>query len=97
MSYLGPVPTLFSDKPEETLAHLQNTPEFAFQCLQALVSRLYERGELSRRVLKMFKISHFRKLRKKVGTKYGKANGITINEKRIGLPKFQYVKYPSSK
>ena len=53
------MPTLFSDKPEETLAHLQNTPEFAFQCLQALVSRLYERGELSRCVVKMLKISHF--------------------------------------
>ena len=53
------MPTLLSDKPEETLAHLQNTPEFAFQCLQALVSRLYERGELSRCVLKIFKISHF--------------------------------------
>ena len=43
-----PIPTFFSDKPEETLAQLQKSPEFAFQCLQALVSKLFERGELSR-------------------------------------------------
>ena len=57
-SFLGPVPTMFSDKPEATLAHLQNTPEFAFQCLQALVSRLYERGELTRYVAKPANTTH---------------------------------------
>ena len=46
----GPIPTFFSDRPEETLAQLQKSPELAFQCLQALVSKLFERGELTRYV-----------------------------------------------
>ncbi len=44
----GPVPTLFSNDPEATLKRLRDTPEFAFECLQALVSRLYAREELTR-------------------------------------------------
>ena len=46
----GPVPTLFSEKPEESLAGLKKSPEHAFRCLQALVSRLLTRGELTRLV-----------------------------------------------
>ena len=42
------MPTFFSEKPNETLAELQESPEFAFRCLQALVSRLLVRGDLSR-------------------------------------------------
>ena len=44
----GPVPTFFSDKPTETLEELKKSPAFAFQCLQALVSKLLERGDLTR-------------------------------------------------
>ena len=43
-----PVPTLFSDEPTKSLEEIKKSPEFAFGCLQALVSRLVERGELSR-------------------------------------------------
>jgi len=42
------VPTFFSTKPEETLKQLQMDPEYAFECLQALVSKLIARRELSR-------------------------------------------------
>ena len=45
---LGPIPTFFSEKPDETLAALKKSPDFAFRCLQALVSRLLTRNELSR-------------------------------------------------
>ena len=45
-----PIPTFFSEKLEETLEQLQKSPEFAFQCLQALVSKLFERGKLTRYV-----------------------------------------------
>ena len=42
------MPTFFSNDPEATLAELKKKPEFGFQCLQALVSKLLARGELSR-------------------------------------------------
>ena len=44
----GPIPIFFSEKPAESLKELKETPEYAFQCLQQLVSKLYVRGELSR-------------------------------------------------
>ena len=44
----GPVPTMFSQKPDKTLAVLKKSPEYAFRCLQALVSKLLTRGELTR-------------------------------------------------
>ena len=42
------MPVFFSDKPDETLAALKKLPDFAFRCLQALVSRLLTRNELTR-------------------------------------------------
>ena len=47
-NFLGPVPVFFSDKPEDTLEDLKKSPEWAFKCLQALVSRLLVRGQLTR-------------------------------------------------
>ena len=44
----GPMPTMFSEKPDETLAVLKKSPEYVFRCLQALVSKLLTRGELTR-------------------------------------------------
>ena len=44
----GPIPTFFSERPEDTLAELKNSLEWAFQCLQALVSTLFVRGKLTR-------------------------------------------------
>ena len=44
----GLVPQFFSDEPSKSLDDLQKSPEFAFGCLQALVARLVERGDLSR-------------------------------------------------
>ena len=44
----GPVPTMFSEKPDETLTALKKSPEYAFRCLHALVSKLLTRGELTR-------------------------------------------------
>ena len=46
--FLGPVPKFFSDEPSKSLDELKKSPEFAFGCLQALVSKLLERGDLSR-------------------------------------------------
>ena len=46
--FTGPVPRFFSDTPPETLAELKKSPKFAFECLQQLVSRLLERGDLTR-------------------------------------------------
>ena len=45
---IGPVPVFFSEKPETTLEDLKKSPEWAFHCLQALVSRLLVRGQLTR-------------------------------------------------
>ena len=42
------MPKLFRNEPQKTLEELQRSPQFAFDCLQALVARLLERGELSR-------------------------------------------------
>ena len=42
------MPTFFSAQPEDTLKQLQQDPEYAFECLQALVSKLIARRELSR-------------------------------------------------
>ena len=44
----GPVPVFFSENPDITLHELKTSPEWAFQCLQGLVSRLLVRGQLSR-------------------------------------------------
>ena len=46
--FSGPVPKFFSNDPSKTLEELQKSPQFAFKCLQALVARLLERGELNR-------------------------------------------------
>ena len=46
--FAGPVPKFFSEEPSKALEELQRSPEFAFGCLQALVAKLVERGELSR-------------------------------------------------
>ena len=46
--FSGPVPKFFSNHPSKTLEELQKSPQFAFECLQALVARLLERGELNR-------------------------------------------------
>ena len=43
----GPVPIFFSAKPEDTLEDLKKSPEWAFHCLQALVSRLLVRSQLT--------------------------------------------------
>ena len=42
------MPTFFSNDPEATLEELKKKPEFGFQCLQAFVSKLLARGELTR-------------------------------------------------
>ena len=47
-SISGPVPIFFSDKPEDTLEDLKKSPEWAFHYLQALVSRLLVRSQLTR-------------------------------------------------
>jgi hypothetical protein len=44
----GPVPTLVSSDPDTALQHLKASPEYAHRCLQALVSKLLARKELSR-------------------------------------------------
>ena len=51
--FLGPVPTFFSNNPEATLEELKKKPEFGFQCLQTLVSKLLARGELTRYTMLM--------------------------------------------
>ena len=45
--FQGPVPHFFSDEPGKSLDELKGSPEFAFSCLQALVARLVERGDLT--------------------------------------------------
>ena len=47
-SVLGPVPTFFSNEPDRTLRELRESPDYAYQCIQALVSKLLARRELSR-------------------------------------------------
>jgi hypothetical protein len=44
----GPVPTFFSQEPVESARLLKESPEFAFECLQALVSKLLARSEITR-------------------------------------------------
>ena len=44
----GPVPTFFSNDPDESLKQLKASPEYAFQCMQRLVSRLLARREITR-------------------------------------------------
>jgi len=44
----GPVPTFCSQQPEVSAKQLTDNPEYAFECLQALVTRLLARRELSR-------------------------------------------------
>ena len=43
----GPVPTFFSSNPEDSLKQLNQDPEYAFECLQALVSKLLARREMT--------------------------------------------------
>ena len=47
----GPIPIFFSEKPADSLKKLKESPEYAFQCLQQLVSKLFVRGELTRFVI----------------------------------------------
>ena len=47
----GPTPIFFSEKPADSLKELKESPEYAFQCLQQLVSKLFVRGELTRFVI----------------------------------------------
>ena len=44
----GPVPKLFSNEPEKSMEMMRKSPELAFDCLQQLVGRLFERGDLTR-------------------------------------------------
>ena len=44
----GPVPIFFSARLEDTLEDLKKSPEWAFHCLQALVSRLLVCSQLTR-------------------------------------------------
>ena len=44
----GPVPTFCSQQPEVSAKQLADNPEYAFDCLQALVSKLLARNELTR-------------------------------------------------
>ncbi len=44
----GPVPTFFSSDPEASRKQLKESPEYAFQCMQRLVSRLLARREITR-------------------------------------------------
>ena len=55
---LGPVPKFFSDEPSKSLDELKKFLEFAFGCLQALVSKLLERGDLSRYVTRKYTRTH---------------------------------------
>ena len=43
----GPVPTLFSSYPGEAKRNLTASPQLAFECLQALLSRLLARKEIT--------------------------------------------------
>ena len=42
------MPKLFSNEPEKSVEMMKKSPEFAFDCLQQLVGRLFERGDLTR-------------------------------------------------
>ncbi len=42
-----PVPTMFSSEPTKAQKALQESPEFAYECLQDLVANLLERQELT--------------------------------------------------
>ncbi len=44
----GPVPTFFSTNPEESRKQLLESPEYAFLCMQRLVSRLLARRDITR-------------------------------------------------
>jgi hypothetical protein len=44
----GPVPTFVSSEPDTALKQLKSSPEYAHRCLQALVSKLLARKELTR-------------------------------------------------
>ncbi len=46
-SVLGPAPTYFSNDPDKTRRELQESPAYAYECLQILVSKLLARKELS--------------------------------------------------
>ena len=43
-----PVPMFFSEEPEVNSAELKKTPQFAFNCMQMLLSRLIETEEITK-------------------------------------------------
>jgi hypothetical protein len=44
----GPVPTFFSEDPKKTRQELLSSPEYAYNCLQALAARLLRTNEITR-------------------------------------------------
>lgn len=44
----GVKPTLFSKKPEDTLAQLKQSPEYAFRCVQLLARKILARQNVTR-------------------------------------------------
>ena len=44
----GPIPMFFSDRPDVTAAELKKSPQFAFDCMQLLLSRLTDTEQISK-------------------------------------------------
>ena len=44
----GPAPMFFSEEPETTSAALKRSPQYAFDCMQMLMSRLIETEQITR-------------------------------------------------
>jgi hypothetical protein len=44
----GPIPMFFSQNPPETQKYLNDTPRFAFDCMQMLLGRLLETEQITR-------------------------------------------------
>jgi hypothetical protein len=44
----GPIPVLFTERPEEAIQKWKQTPQFAFRCLQALATRLLATQNITR-------------------------------------------------
>jgi len=44
----GPVPTFFSEAPDNTRKQLLDSPQLAFQCMQSLLAKLLATEELTR-------------------------------------------------
>ena len=85
----GPVPTFFSAKPEDTLKQLQQDPEYAFECLQALVSKLIARRELTREQAEAYypdpREGDFKRLLKRSWQSPTKAKRASTEEKGINI------------